>query len=320
MDTILQKKAEIIKQYRSIFLFYRLIRTYKKHDMALLNTHKFNLQLLVILFFISGCKKETIVDQSSLLLPKQYDKVCFLMTHNAMNNTEKGFTLPNQTHSVTNQLKNGVRGLMLDTYDGTDGIALTYHTFALLGSQKLVDVLSEVKDFMLSNPTEIITIIFQNDGGNIQLQKAIDSIGLDDMTYIHNNGESWPTLQTMVDNNQRLVLFVENNKTPRANYLMHAWSTTFDTKYTYKNVSEFDSDVNRGGSGSKELFLVNHWLQNGIGLPDKTLAPQANKRSVVSKRVQDCAADNDHFINFLGVDFYEIGDAKAVVDSINFSN
>jgi hypothetical protein len=42
--------------------------------------------------------------------------------------------------------------------------------------QKLVDVLSEVKDFMLSNPTEIITIIFQNDGGNIQLQKAIDSI------------------------------------------------------------------------------------------------------------------------------------------------
>ncbi len=287
--------------------------------MAIENTHKFNLIILLLLFVISGCKKEATVDQSSLLLSKQYDKVCFLMTHNAMNSSERGFTIPNQTHSVTNQLKNGVRGLMLDTYDGTNGVALTYHATALLGQEKLVDVLKEIKDFLLTNKKEIVTIIFQNDGSNVQLEKAIDSISLNAMTFIHNNGDAWPTLQTMVDNNQRLVLFVENNKTPRANYLMHAWSTTFDTKYTYKNVNEFDSDVNRGGGGSKELYLVNHWLQSGIGLPDKTLAPQANKRSVISKRVQDCSAANSHFINYLGVDFYEIGDAKAVVDSINFS-
>ena len=288
--------------------------------MAIENTHKFNLIILLLLFVITSCKKETAVDQSSLLLPKPYDKVCFLMTHNAMNSSEKSFTIPNQTHSVTNQLKNGVRGLMLDTYDGTNGVALTYHATALLGQEKLVDVMKEIKDFLLSNKKEVITIIFQNDGSNVQLEKAIDSIGLNTMTFIHNNGDTWPTLQTMVDNNQRLVLFVENNKLPRANYLMYVWGSTFDTKYTYKNVNEFDSDVNRGGSGSKELYLVNHWLQNGIGLPDKTLAPQANKRSVISKRVQDCAAENDHFINYLGVDFYEIGDAKAVVDSINFSN
>lgn len=287
--------------------------------MAIKNSHKFNLIILLLFLVISGCKKETTLDQSSLLLPKPYDKVCFLMTHNAMNSSEKGFTIPNQTHSVTNQLKNGVRGLMLDTYDGANGVALTYHATALLGQEKLVDVLKEIKDFLLANKKEIVTIIFQNDGSNVQLEKAIDSIGLNTMTFIHNNGDAWPTLQTMVDNNQRLVLFVENNKLPRANYLMYAWATTFDTKYTYKNVSEFDSDINRGGSGSKELYLVNHWLQNGIGLPDKTLAPQANKRSVISKRVQDCAAANSHFINFLGVDFYEIGDAKAVVDSINFS-
>jgi hypothetical protein len=106
--------------------------------MAITNTHKFNLIIIFLLFVISSCKKETAVDQSSLLLPKPYDKVCFLMTHNAMNSSEKGFTIPNQTHSVTNQLKNGVRGLMLDTYDGTNGVALTYHATALLGQEKLV--------------------------------------------------------------------------------------------------------------------------------------------------------------------------------------
>lgn len=285
---------------------------------------KFKHLLIIIVLIISSCGKETYIDKSSLkLLPKKYDEVCFLMTHNAMNSSEKGYSIPNQTHSVTNQLKNGVRGLMLDTYDGSDGVALTYHGSAALGQEKLVDVLQEIKDFLQANTNDVVTIIFQNDGGNVQLQKAIDSIGLNTMAFIHTNGDAWPTLQTMVDNNQRIVLFVENNKTPRANYLMHAWNTVFDTPYDYISTSEFSSDVNRGGGGSKELFLVNHWLQKelipGIKVPDKTLAPQANVRAVIGKRVQDCATANSHFINFLGVDFYEVGDAKAVVDSINFN-
>ena len=286
--------------------------------------YKFNILFistsLILLTAINSCKKEVLTnnfDQKNL--SKNYDKVCFLMTHNAMNNTEKGFAIPNQTHSVSNQLKNGVRGLMLDTYDGTDGNALTYHTFASLGSQKLVDVLKEIKVFMDSNPNAVISIIFQNEGSNAQLEKAIDSVGLNNLAYIH-SGAAWPTLQSMKEINKRLVMFVERNKTPRAAYLMYAWNTVFDTKYTYSSVSEFDTEVNRGGSGTKELYLVNHWLQNGLSLPDKNLAPQANKRSVISKRVQDCSADNAHYINFLGVDFYEIGDALAVVDSINSAN
>ena len=282
---------------------------------------KFKHLLIITLLITSSCKKENTTTDP--LLSKKYNEVCFLMTHNAMNNTEKGFTVPNQTHSVTNQLKNGVRGLMIDTYDGTDGIALTYHGFALLGSQKLVDILQEIKDFLQTNSTEIVTIIFENNGSNVQLEKAIDSIGLDKMTYLH-HGTSWPTLQTMIDSNQRLVLFVESDKTPRANYLMHAWSIVFDTPYDYVSASEFSSDVNRGGSGTKELYLVNHWLQKelfpGVRVPDKTLAPTANARAVISKRVQDCSTANSHFVNFLGVDFYEVGDAKAVVDSINAAN
>lgn len=288
------------------------------------NKVNFKYLLIIIIALTGACKEENTGTTSPDILPKKYDKVCFLMTHNAMNNSEKGFSAPNQTHSVSNQLRNGVRGLMLDTYDGGDGNALTYHASAALGQQKLVDVLQEVKTFLLSNTKEVVTIIFQNDGSNIQLQKAIDSIDLNTMTFIHTNGTEWPTIQTMVDSNQRLVLFVENNKLPRASYLMFAWSTIFDTYYTYTNVSQFDTDVNRGGSGSKELYLVNHWLQKeilpGISVPDKSLAPQANKRSVISKRVQDCSHDNSHFVNFLGVDFYEIGDAKAVVDSINTAN
>ncbi|HQV78815.1 MAG TPA: phosphatidylinositol-specific phospholipase C domain-containing protein [Chitinophagales bacterium] len=282
--------------------------------------HKVKIKCILIFCIVGflACQKETKKkeDKESFLLNKPYDSVCFLMTHNAMNNSEKGYTIPNQTHSITHQLENGVRGLMIDTYDGMDGHAMTYHAVALTGSQKLVDVLKEVKDYLVAKPKEVITIIFENQGSNGQLKKAIDSLALDKMAFVK-SGSSWPTLQTMVDSNQRLVMFSEFVKSPTISYMSYAWGTIFDTKYTYKNVSEFDSDINRGGSGSKDLYLVNHWLQNFIGLPDKSLAPQANNRAVLGKRVQDCANTNHHFINFLGVDFYEIGEAKAVADSIN---
>lgn len=287
---------------------------------------KFNFLFIfyaLLIICINACTKENANNNKNSgfvenqFLDKKYNEVCFLSTHNAMNNKQKGFTAPNQTFSVTQQLNDGVRCLMLDTYDGNDGNALTYHVLPQLGQQKLVDVLVEIKSFLTAHQKEVVTIIFENNGVNTQLEKAIDSSGLSTMCFIHANGTAWPTLQTMVDNNTRLVLFVERNKTPRASYLMYAWRTIFDTKYTYSNVNQFDTDINRGGTGAKELYLINHWLGGALGLPDSTLAPSANKRAVVSKRAQDCAAANNHFVNFLGVDFYHIGDAKAVVDSIN---
>lgn len=277
--------------------------------------------LILIVVFIAACGKNSnntvsVTDIDTPVLSKHYNEVCFLTTHNSMNSSEKGFATPNQTYSVTNQLNYGVRGLMLDTYDGSNGVALTYHVVSALGYEKLVDVMQEIKDFMLSHPKAVISIIYQNEGSNVQLEKAIDSIGLDKMTFIYTGG-AWPTIQTMVDSNRRLVLFVEQDKLPRASYLMYAWGTIFDTPYTFHSVSEFNCSLNRGGSGSKELFLINHWLSNVLGLPDKALAPQANTRAVISQRVQECTAANSHFLNYLGVDFCEIGDARAVVDSIN---
>ena len=246
---------------------------------------------------------------------RKYNKVCFLMTHNAMNNSEKKYLIPNQTHSITKQLANGVRGLMIDTYDGPGGKALTYHGVELMGKQPLVDVLKEVYLFLANNEKEVLTIIFENNGSNEQLITAIETAGLTSFAYIH--GTEWKTIKEMVNSNQRLVMFVESDKTPKADYLKHAWSYIYDTKYTFNKVSEFDCSINRGTFSENNLFLVNHWLSNGLGLPEKKLANTANNPSVIHSRLQNCENTRNHFINFLGVDFYEVGNTKAIVDSIN---
>lgn len=258
---------------------------------------------------------DTLSVTESPYLDRKYNKVCFLMTHNAMNNSDKGYLLPNQTHSITKQLENGVRGLMIDTYDGSDGDALTYHGVEFMGKQPLIDVLKEVYLFLVNNEKEIITIIFENNGSNEQLIGAIESASLTQFAYFHDG--TWKTLREMINSNQRLVMFVENDKTPKTDYLKHAWTYIYDTKYTFTKLNQFDCAVNRGAYNANNLFLVNHWLSNALGLPEKKLANTANKKEVIQERLNNCSNTREHFINYLGVDFYEIGGAKAVVDSIN---
>lgn len=254
-------------------------------------------------------------EPSDVFLNKKYTEATFLMTHNAYNSSDRGYGAPNQTHRISKQLVNGVRGLMLDTYDGPNGVAEVYHSVSLMGKEPLVNVLDEVRAFLESYPYDIVTIIFENNGGNNQLIKAIEDADLVQYAYYHNG--TWPTLKDMIESGQRLVLFTESTKSPRPDYLLSGWSYIFDTEYTFKNVSEFNCKVNRGGNGTKELYLVNHWLNNPVGLPDKNLASKANNMNTLMKRLTDCSTENNKKVNFVGVDFYEIGAGKAVVDALN---
>lgn len=277
--------------------------------------------ILLISLLLGACREETMNRPSgptwddAALLDKHYDEVCFLMTHNAYNCPPR-HTFPNQDTSISQQLKDGVRGLMLDVYDAPSGPVL-YHAFSGLGQTPLSSVLGEIRDFLDDHPNAVISIIFENHGTHANLQNALAGHGLDTMTYTHDG--SWPTLRELVNANDRLVLFVEEKRgsESREPWLHYAWEIVFDTPYSFNSVGEFSSGLNRGGGGSKELFLVNHWLSGALGLPDRNLADDANRRDVLSPRLRDCQVTQSHFINYVGVDFYNIGDALAVVDSIN---
>jgi len=281
-----------------------------------IRTTPFIILLVSILF---SCEKTPAVQDFCEVNPidcnKYYDEVTFLTTHNAFNYPGP-YLIPNQSYAIGRQLEEGVRGLMIDVYDGP-GEALVYHGTPIAGQQKISEVLLPVKNFLDNNPNEIISIIFENSVSNEQLEAGIIAAGLDKYAYIHDG--TWPLLKDMVTQGTRLVMFIEQDKSPstRAAWLHFAWGTIFDTPYTFNSVDEFNSNINRGGSGSKELYLVNHWLSSSLGLPDKSLANQSHKRSILSQRVNDCINTQGHRINFFGVDFYEVGEARAIVDSLN---
>jgi len=248
------------------------------------------------------------------LCDRRYDQVSYPMTHNAMSNAAAGWVLPNQNFGVTRQLQDGIRGLMLDTYEA-DAELLLCHSTCLAGSQPLVEDLGEIKAFLDGNPSEVISIIFENYISHAQTATAFEDSGLIDYAYAHDSGEPWPTLGALIDAGTRLVVFQEKlSEEAEYTWLMRIWNYAWDTPFSAAAPEDLSCDVGRGNP-EHPLFLLNHFL-TGLG-GDPALAEMVNHNPFFIDRARECEVEDDALPNFVAVDFYDIGDLFEVVDTLN---
>lgn len=249
------------------------------------------------------------------LCARRFEEVAFPITHNAMSNAEARWSIPNQRFGITRQLDDGIRGLMLDTYE-EDGELLLCHVLCGLGKQPLVDGLGEIKAFLDANPREVMSIIFENYITQAQTADAFDETGLIDFVYAHEVDAPWPTLAELIDADTRLIVFQE--KLPQAAelpWLMNIWDHAQETDFSFAAPEDFDCSPNRGDPAN-QLFLLNHFLTTAVG-GDPDLAAMVNYDPLFIERARQCEEERNALPNFVAVDFYDIGDLFAVVDALN---
>lgn len=260
------------------------------------------------------------------LCDRTFDKVSVAMTHNAMSNVEDKFAAPNQNKSVAHQLDAGVRGLMLDTHyydvdsgqtdariDGVSAVDQAYlcHGVCQLGRRRLFDTLCDITQFLDSHRGEVLSIIFESGVSPADTAEVMQKVGLTDYVYTHRG--TWPTLREMIAKDTRLVVFTESNGgTPE--WYHPAWSLVFDTPYSFAKESEFNCSLNRG-KRTHGLFLLNHWIGDPLSNPAR--AAEVNVESVLLARAKQCEMEAGKTPNFVGVDFYDLGDVFKVTRALN---
>ncbi len=252
---------------------------------------------------------------SPALCERPYDAVVFPGTHNSVAATESGFGAinANQTKPVADQLVDGIRVLLLDvTYD--DGETALCHGPCALGSRPHVEVLAEIRTFLADNPREILTIIYQDSVTPEDIAADFEQTDLLDLVYTHQDGP-WPTLASMIEADTRLVVTAENSGPPPA-WFHRVWDLAWDTPYTFTSLESFSCEHNRG-EVEHPLFLLNHWLSTEAGLPDASMAAQANAAEVLLARVAECQRGMGRTPTFIAVDYYEQGDLFEVVQMLN---
>ena len=255
---------------------------------------------------------------STNLCFKKYNEVSFLTTHNAFNSNADGFFFPNQTNNILSQLSDGVRGLMIDVYDHF-GTPTAYHSIFALGTIPLSEIFNDVKTFLDNNPNEIVTIILECYVDANTIEDEVNQSGLSNYLYSHNL--TWPTLQNMINNNNRLVIFSDmNDASSSQSWYHYIWDHAVETHFSVENINDFTCDFNRGNS-TNDLFILNHFVTDptlGYGL--YTESHDVNSNPFLITRAINCHTQTTKMPNFVTIDFYELGDGLNAVNQLNAIN
>ncbi|KAH9288323.1 hypothetical protein KI387_032440, partial [Taxus chinensis] len=260
-----------------------------------------------------------------------FNKYSFLTTHNAyaIDNGAPRATFTNQEDTVTQQLNNGVRGLMLDTYDFNGDVWLCHSTggvcFDATAFGPAIDTLKEIEAFLSTNPSEIVIIILEDyvhaPNG---LTKVFTAAGL--MNYwfplskMPQNGGDWPLVSEMVANNHRLIVFTSISSKEQTEGIAYEWNYIVENQYGDDGMKA-GSCPNRAESSplndhSKSLVLENFFPS----IPRKLLACEDNS-DPLAEMIKTCyAAAGNRWANFLAVDFYKRSDGGGAfrdVDTLN---
>ncbi|OIW05419.1 hypothetical protein TanjilG_23245 [Lupinus angustifolius] len=265
-----------------------------------------------------------------------FNKYGFLTTHNShaiegepSHTGVPRVTFNNQADTVTQQLNNGVRALMLDTYDFKGDVWLC-HSFGgecndFTAFEPAIDTLKEIEGFLSANPSEIVTIIIEDyvhaPNG---LTKVFSDAGLKKywfpLSSMPKNGEDWPLVSDMVSKNQRLVVFTSIKSKEQSEGIAYQWNYMVENQYGDDGMKS-GSCTNRAESPSlndksKSLVLVNYFRS----VPLELLSCEDNSENL-NKMLQTCyAASGNRWANFVAVDYYKLSKGAGsfgAVDTIN---
>lgn len=187
------------------------------------------------------------------------------------------------------------------------------HGLCEIGATPLAPTLDGLRRWLETNPDEVVTVIVENHVPASDIAQAFVDAGLE--PYLHTPTDDWPTLAEMVTSGRRLVVMTEEGSGGSGEpWLRNAFDLTQDTPFTFASAADFSCEPNRGGENAP-LLLVNHWLSGFDSIV--SAAEQVNVAEVLGVRVRQCEAEREMLPNFVGVNYYDIGDVAAVVDDLN---
>ena len=188
------------------------------------------------------------------------------------------------------------------------------HGFCELGAYPVGPTLTEIHDFLVASPGEVVMLVVEDYIEPADLAAAFTAAGLDRFAYTGSATGPWPTLRRLVDQGQRLIVMTESGR-GGAPWLLPAFDAFQETPYSFKTQEDFSCKPNRGGTAGS-LFQINHWLET-TPAPRPTNAEIVNAYDFLLGRARACQNARKHVPNVIAVDFYDIGDVVGVARTLN---
>ena len=283
---------------------------------------------------------------SAKLCSRTLDKVVLAGSHNAMSSSSIGWGVPNHAIAIDQQLKRGIRAMLIDIQYGVPGSydlgggPIKYvkstdasnpqrqlylcHNKCELGSTPLVDGLKPIAAFLKSHPREVMVFVNEDYIAPADFAAAATKAGL--LKYIYKGSPTrFPTLAKMISSGQRVVFTSEAKTTPVKWYFEAYKSTLSETPYSFASTGLLTDPAglaescraNRGPANGP-LFLMNHFVTrppNGISYAEDSAI--VNTKAAIIARANACKAARGKMPTILAVNNVELGDVVGAAKKLN---
>lgn len=274
------------------------------------------------------------------LCERPFNETVFAGTHNSMAADDYGWSsaVTTQTHTISEQLRRGVRALSFDVWYGSRGLfgivsreegptrpgvePYLCHTHCRLGSLRLESGFREVVSYLDANPNEVVAIYFEDYVSVPDMRAVVEASGL--MRFVH-SGPLDQTLGQMIDSGKRVVLISQNvSVANQTEWYPRLTSVGRDTDYDFDSTGKLTEAANLarscqptpwGRSGNGRFFVMQHFITNVIA--SRSASQTVNAREVLVRRALACRAARGVLPSVLLVDYYELGDVLGAARALN---
>ena len=275
------------------------------------------------------------------LCDRQYNKITHMGAHgSAFLRTGQGFAAAgNQNDDAIDALDAGLRLLQVQVHQN-ETLELCHTSCGLLDAGTLEKWLGTINDWMTSHTSDVVTLLLVNSdkASAADFGTHFKNSGLDQIAYTPSSSSAfsdWPTLQSMIDDKKRLVVFVTNmDASSDYPYLIPEFDYVFETSFEVTTLAGFNCTLDRPSNASPAssalskgyLSLVNHFKYQTITadtfLPDLSNIEIVNNASTTTdgnlgKHLSLCKSQYQSVPNFVLVDFWDRGSVLQATDDMN---
>jgi hypothetical protein len=271
------------------------------------------------------------------LCDRPLDGVVLPATHNSMSAASLGWRIPNQPVGIPEQLRLGIRGLLLDTHYGrrrADGVVVNdptgspgsevylCHVLCQLGATPLVEALRAIRDYLRASPRNVLVVVNEDYVRPPDFAREVRRSGLLRRVYRGRPGPRWPTLRKLIARRQQVVMLAERSAAGVPWYheayegILQETPFTWPTPDLLTEPSQWVSSCrpNRGGT-SGSLFLMNHWSPPVAPSPPTSAA--VNATGALVGRATTCQRVRGRMPTIVAVDMFQSGGLFEAVRRLN---
>ncbi|KAM3073709.1 hypothetical protein ACMFMF_006912 [Clarireedia jacksonii] len=283
-------------------------------------------------------------NNSPQLCNRNYNNITHMGAHDSafLRDKSTGFsTSGNQFYNVTVALSAGIRLIQAQVHNENGTLELCHTSCVLLDGGSLKDFLSEIKTWMDANTNEVVTLLLVNSDNQsaAKFGAVFESSGIDTYGYTPTSTtapiSTWPTLQTLITANTRLITFIASITYDSTHpYLLTEFTYVFETAFGVLSADAFNCTLDRPSSVSSAssaissgyMGLVNHFLDEaqsfGIVIPNvdsvtTTNSPSTSITGALGTQAQQCDSEWGQKPTFILVDFFNVGPSIETADIMN---